>query len=110
MADIPHFAYPFQRGPDGHVMVVEQDTPEHIQGQQYAVVVTPLGFRDDRADFGWPWPEFRLVPLDLSGLADAFARLVPDSNEQIDQWADAASEAIRHVRVRQMVAGSEESA
>jgi len=105
MPDIPHFAWPFGRGPDGHIALVEQDSPEHIHGQEYAVVVTPLGFRDDRPDFGWAWPEFQTLPLDLAPLADAFNRFVPNSDENIEQWAETADQAIRHVRVIQKLAG-----
>jgi hypothetical protein len=87
------------------VAVVEQRSPEHITNQEFAVVVTPLGFRDERPDFGWEWPEFAPVPLDLSGLRDAFVRLVPDSDAKVEEWGDIADAAIRHVDVSQILSG-----
>jgi len=101
---LPHFAFPFRRS-NGRVAVVEQRSPEHITGQEFAVVVTPMGFRDERPDFGWEWPEFVNVPVDLSGLRDAFQRLVPDSDADITEWADEADAAIRHIDVVQVLSG-----
>ena len=99
--DAPHFAFPFRRGTDGKVEVVEQSSDRHIYGQEYAVVSTPLGFRLDRPDFGWPWPEFSNLPLDLGPLRRALTRLVPESNADVTEWADKASQAVRHVRVEE---------
>jgi hypothetical protein len=104
MPELPHFAFPFQRT-NGKVAVVEQHSPQHITGQQLAVVVTPLGYRTDRPDFGWEWPEFASIPLDLSSLRDAFIRLVPDADSQIEEWGDAADAAIRHILVSQILSG-----
>lgn len=101
--DTPHFAWPFERGATGKVNLVQQDSAEHIQGQEYAVVVTPLGYRPSRPDFGWPWPEFASTPLDLGGLREALTRLVPDSDVEITQWADLIDQSIRKVRVAQIV-------
>jgi hypothetical protein len=105
MAENPHFDFPFRRGPDGKVAVVEQRSPQHITSQQLAVVLTPQGYRAERPDFGWEWPEFATIPLDLSSLRDAFIRLVPDADSTIEEWADAADAAIRNVLVSQILSG-----
>lgn len=94
----PHFAWPFTRPDAGGVYVVEQGSPDHIRGQQYALVVTPLGWRSERPEYGWPWPEFSMVPLDLEPLRLALRRFVPDADVVVEEWADVASEAIRHIR------------
>jgi phage baseplate assembly protein W len=99
--DLPHFAFPFGRDATGKVGVVEQGTLDHVRSQEYAVVVTPVGYRDDRPDFGWEVPLFSNLPLDLSPLADAFKRLVPDSDATITEWADEASIATRHIRIEE---------
>jgi phage baseplate assembly protein W len=108
--DIPHFGFPFGRNDSGKVTVTEQGTLDHIRAQESAVVVTPLGFRDDRPDFGWEFSEllFSSLPLNLAALADALRRFVPDSNADltewaatIEEWGDQASIATRHVRIEE---------
>jgi hypothetical protein len=102
MADVPHFAFPFERTPDGkNIQVVEQGTLEHIVSQEYVVISTPQGSRDSRPDFGWPWPEFANAPIDTTALEDALRRFVPDSDADVTEWADEISEATRHIRVQQ---------
>lgn len=100
MAEIPHFRYPFTRGPDGRVQVVEQDTPEHIKSCQSVIVRCPTGFREERPEFGWSFPEFRTAPLDLSELAGALRRFEPRAQHvTVQEWADEADAAIRHAQV-----------
>jgi phage baseplate assembly protein W len=94
----PHFSYPFQRN-GSKVEVVEQGTTEHLISQQHAVAVTPQGFRVDQPDFGWPFPEFAMIPIDLIPLEKAFHRWVPDARFTTSEWADAASAAVRHIQV-----------
>lgn len=102
MTDIPHFDFPFQRDPaTGKVAVVEQGQAQHVRAQEYAVIVTPLGYRHARPDFGWTWPEFQSTPLDLNPLRDALTRLVPDSNADITQWMDEITAATHHVLIRE---------
>jgi phage baseplate assembly protein W len=56
MADVPHFAVPFQFqfGADGflHAAVNEQDSIEDITACVEAIVRTPLGYREELPDFG----------------------------------------------------------
>jgi phage baseplate assembly protein W len=81
------------------VNTVEQGSPEHIMACENVIVRCPLGFRDDRPDFGWPWPEFRTAPLDLSGLENALQTFEPRSTVTAREVADMADAAIRDVEV-----------
>jgi phage baseplate assembly protein W len=95
----PHFAFPFQRGPNGKVNVVEQDSPEHVMSCENVIVRCPVGFRDDRPEFGIPWPQFRNAPLDLGALEAALQRFEPRSRATGHEWADVASAAIRNIEI-----------
>lgn len=91
----PHLRFPFQRV-GGRVNVVEQDDPEHVMSCNLVIVRCPLGFRDDRPEFGWPWPELGNAPIDLGPLRQALEQFEP-RNERLDmtQFYDAINAAIR---------------
>jgi phage baseplate assembly protein W len=78
MADRPHFAFPFQRGADGSVGVVEQGTPEHVMSCENVIVRCPVGFRIERPEFGIPWPEYR-SKIDPDELTAAMRQFEPRS-------------------------------
>lgn len=99
MADRPHFAFPFGRGPDGKIAVVEQDSDEHVMSCEHVIVRCPLGWREDKPEFGWPWPEFASVPLDLNALEEALRRWEPRSRASATDYADVANAAVREVTV-----------
>lgn len=99
--DLPHFSLPFSRSSGGGVEVNEQDTLSHVRSQEHAVVATPLGYRDDRPDFGWPVPVFGNLPLDLTDLRAALRQFVPGSEANLSEWADEISQATRHVRIEE---------
>lgn len=105
MADIPHFAYPFQRGANGKVNVVEQDTPEHVMTCEHMIVRCPLGWREDRPEFGWPFPEFHPAPVNTEALEEALRRFEPRGTARGTEYQDAAEAAVRHIRVNVEVAG-----
>lgn len=98
MIERPHFSYPFRRE-NGKVAVVEQDTLEHVDSCVNVIVRCPLGFRDDRPEFGWPFPEFANIPIDTRALADAISELEPRANTRIEEYADIASSAVRDISV-----------
>lgn len=99
MADRPHFSYPFERGVDGNVKVVEQDTDEHVMACENVIIRCPVGWREERPEFGWPFPEFATTPLDLGPLENALDRFEPRGRAVGHDIADAADAAIRHVQV-----------
>ena len=78
MADTPHFAYPFERGSNGKVKIVEQDDPEHVLACENVIVRCPVGFRVERPDFGIPWPDYRQV-VDPDEMAAAMRQFEPRS-------------------------------
>lgn len=97
--DRPHFEYPFRRGSDGHVACVEQDTPEHITSCENVIVRCPLGFRDDRPEFGWPFPEFVNIPISTRGLEDALRTFEPRGRAKAREYIEAADAAVRGISV-----------
>lgn len=103
MADveIPHFAFPFARarGTNGKVGVVEQDEERHVMSCENVIVRCPTGFREDRPEFGWPFPEFGNTPLNLAPLEDALDRFEPRGEANASEYADAANAAVRHIPV-----------
>jgi len=72
VAETPHFAFPFERGPNGKVNTVEQGDPEHIMSRANVVVRCPQGFRYERPEFGIPWPEYH-QRIDLGAIRSALA-------------------------------------
>ena len=90
--DLPHFAYPFQRTADGTgIAVNEQDTDDEIMACELVIVAYPVGFRDDRPEFGWAWPELELTPLSTVQLAQALKEFEPRAPVNIEQIYDAAT-------------------
>ena len=94
MVDRPHFAFPFARG-----SYVEQDTADHVMSCEHMILRCPLGFRDERPDFGIPWPEFANAPLDADGIERALRRLEPRGNATAEEYADLAEGATRIISI-----------
>jgi phage baseplate assembly protein W len=90
--ECPHFSFPFQRSADGtSVQVVEQDTPEDIMCCENVIVHCPLGWRDDRPEFGWAWPELANVPLNVGSLEQALEQFEPRGDANAQQWLGTAA-------------------
>lgn len=100
--DRPHFAYPFQRGADGKVGVTEQDTTAHVDSCCQLIVRCPVGFRQERPEFGWPFPEFQTIPIDTGPLVEALTRFEPRAEPDIQQYADAAEAAVQHISITEV--------
>jgi phage baseplate assembly protein W len=98
VADTPHFSFPF-RLEGGRVAVVEQGTDEHVESCEHVIVACPVGFRDERPEFGWPFPEFVTIPVSTGGIEQALRQFEPRSTARGHEYADAANAAIRHMRV-----------
>jgi phage baseplate assembly protein W len=96
--DRPHFSFPFRL--DGsRVAVEEQDTPAHIASCENVIVRCPLGFRDDRPEFGWPFPEFANIPIDVRDLEEALRTYEPRGRARAVEHMDAAQAAVRRISV-----------
>jgi phage baseplate assembly protein W len=96
----PHFAFPFQRAGDGKVAVVEQDTLQHVDSCCQVIVRCPVGWRPERPEFGWQFPEFRSAPIDPGQLTHALRRFEPRAqNVSADEYADLANDAVRHLSI-----------
>jgi hypothetical protein len=92
-------AYPLARvGTD--VATVTQDTPEHVMAQVNVVVRYPVGYLGDEPDFGIPWPDFAIAPVDPQPIVDAIEAQVPDAaGIAFTEYADAVGAAIRDVEL-----------
>lgn len=106
MPDIPHITWPFQRAPNGKVRVTEQDSPQHVASCEWAIIRCPLGFRQERPDFGWPFPTFADFPLDLTGLQQALKRFEPRSTAKVTQSLDPDDPSVVHIEVESEVTNS----
>lgn len=98
-AERPHFQYPFRRGADGKVAVVEQDTLEHVHSCENVIVRCPQGFRNDRPEFGWAFPEFRNIPLNVADLEEALRTFEPRGRAAAREYIEAADAAVRRISV-----------
>lgn len=104
----PHISFPFTRGASGSVDVVEQDTVEHVMSCELVIVHHPLGYREDRPEFGWAWPELANVPLDLSSLEQALRQFEPRGNASATQYLDAVQAALVHLPIDVAIASTEQ--
>ncbi|CAB4197541.1 hypothetical protein UFOVP1313_18 [uncultured Caudovirales phage] len=86
MVETPHFAYPFELA-NGKVSVVEQDTAEHVMACENVIVRCPVGFRVERPEFGWPFPEFR-QSVNLEELETALQRWEPRSTANAIEYVN----------------------
>lgn len=96
--DVPHFSFPFRLDGD-HVAVDEQNTSDEIMACVSVIARCPVGFRDERPDYGWPFPEFRNVPVQPGPLEVALMRLEPRAQYAFHEYADVLSAAVRHLEV-----------
>lgn len=96
----PHFSYPFQRGVGGKVEVVEQASEGHAMAAANVVARCPTGWREERPEFGWPWPEFRNIPLSTEALDAALREFGVDGvTYRIREYAEDDDPTIRRIDV-----------
>jgi hypothetical protein len=93
LPDLPHLDLPF-RFVNGELACVDQDSVDDYENQVMAVVLCPVGFRDELPEFGIPEPEFGRIPLDTTGIQAAIDEWVPNSHVDITQQHDAIQEAV----------------
>ena len=94
MIEIPHFSFPFKFDPVNGVAVVEQDTIEDVMSCEMVIASCPTGFRDDRPEFGWDWPELASVPLNLTALESALSEWEPRGKPDATELYDIASSTL----------------
>lgn len=92
--ELPHLQFPFTLGAGGSVNVVEQDTVEDIMSCELVIVYCPIGFRDDRPEFGWAWPELEGAPINVASLEQALHEFEPRGKANALQYFDAATAAV----------------
>jgi phage baseplate assembly protein W len=102
--DRPHFAYPFRRGSNGKVAVVEQDSTEHIMSCETLIVACPQGFRLDRPEFGIPWPEYRNT-IDPGEITAAMREFEPRSRLNAQEVLDLRARGVGERTVNVEVEG-----
>jgi phage baseplate assembly protein W len=96
--EVPHLSFPFRIDGD-HVGVDEQNDQAEVMSCVNVIARCPLGYRAERPDYGWAWPDFRTAPIDPGGLEIALDRLEPRASTTFYEYADALSAAIRHLQV-----------
>lgn len=104
----PHFAFPFGRDSTGSVAVNEQDSVENVMACERVIVCHPLGYRQDRPEFGWAWPELVNVPLDLATLEQALRQFEPRGDAVASQYLDTLTSATVRVAVDVTIASTEQ--
>ena len=88
----PHLAFPFARTPDGTgIQVNEQDTVEEIMACEMVIVSYPVGFREDRPEFGWAWPDLAQAPVSTASIEQALKEFEPRGPVRIDAVHDYAN-------------------
>ena len=97
----PHLKFPLERAPTGGLKFVEQDSPEDVGSAVSFVVRCPAGWRPERPEFGWDFPEFRNV-MNLAHLRDAIVRHEPRADPDvyeklIEDLADPSTREISQV-------------
>jgi hypothetical protein len=88
LAKIPHFDYPFRFGPQGHAVVVEQDSVEEIESCLMTLFLTEVGQRIEVPEFGIESMLFRLQPLPIDSLYSAILDQEPRAVTLISQQPD----------------------
>jgi hypothetical protein len=100
-AEQPHFSYPFRRDREGKPVVDEQDTTEHIMSCVNVIVRCPRGWRDERPEYGWPFPEFGMYGTGLEELNMALSESEPRADSVVTEKGleELADQATREVTV-----------
>lgn len=100
--DTPHFDLPF-RFVRGAAVVVEQDSYRDVHNCVEALVRYPLGFRDDRPDFGITDETFSIInpdsAINVDDIQDAITVWEPRADELIESDPSTLQDYIAIVRV-----------
>jgi phage baseplate assembly protein W len=80
-----HFALPFMLGPDGQFAVVDQDSEADIEACIRAILLSRIGYRDDRPEFGIDDPTFRQGGVHLEALQATLATFEPRADRLLSR-------------------------
>lgn len=94
----PHFDIPFRLLPAG-TPVTEQDTFEEIANCVEVIIRTPLGFRDDAPDFGFPNLELLSQPVINQELQEIVDNQEPRASVLLREQPDFYDNLIDRVTV-----------
>jgi hypothetical protein len=89
MAEIPHTSWPL-RYVDGRPVLVEQDSPDHMEQRVAVTCLTPLGDALHDPTFGIDRQLMRLNEVDLDVLAAQIASSEPDIPVALSREQDGA--------------------
>jgi|SRR3954469_15633409 phage baseplate assembly protein W len=107
MDDVPHLALPLRIVGTGYVSV-QQDTLDEVTTCVAAITLFPLGYRDDRPDFGVRALELtdRPLALDIEQAVEAFE---PRASVRVAEQAYDRSDPLgAQVRVEVALMGQQE--
>jgi phage baseplate assembly protein W len=108
MDDVPHLALPLRVVGD-HFVTVQQDTVEELATTVACIIGFPLGYRDERPDFGIAAHEFSTQPLDVLDIEQAVEAYEPRASVHVvEQPYDTADPGAARMRVEVSVARAEE--
>jgi len=97
---IQHLALPLRLTAAGHYAAVEQGSLDELRVCAMAVVRYPLGFRDDRPEYGVPDPELRQQPIDTAAIVAALGRWEPRAAVTVAQApVDPADDGAAHLTI-----------
>ena len=99
LIDTPHIKWPASRGPDGKLLTVEQDTPEHVLSCEHFIVRCPVNYRVDRPEFGWPIPIGRNMPISPGELENALRTWEPRGTTAVSEFMDAIDPGVEDLLV-----------
>jgi phage baseplate assembly protein W len=96
----PHFDIPFRFTSSGGVALVEQNTFDDIANCVEVIVRTPLGFRDDAPEFGFPDLALLQQPIITKDLVDLVQAQEPRSVVLISERPDFFDNLIDRVTIQ----------
>jgi len=91
VTDLPHFSLPF-RFTSPRAAVAEQDSLDEISDCVLAVLLCPLGFRDELPPFGIDDPTFSSPRVDLDAIRLAIERWEPRAGTLLAQYPNLLDE------------------
>ena len=96
--DPPHFAFPFRRGLNGHVVVNEQDSDDDVIDCVEVLLRTNIGERLEEPDYGVIDQTFRMGGADVVYLRGVIAEWEERADIRFDQ--DEMEDIIDRIRLR----------